>query len=56
MNPKGASSDGGGGVAVRGQDGESFSCSEGSRDPPSSKHSHSERRSMKRQERLDIGC
>lgn len=44
-----------GSPAVRGGglEEESFSCSEGSRDPPSSKHFHSERRSMKRQERTE---
>lgn len=36
-----------------GQEEESFSCSEGSRDPLSSRHSHSEQHSMKRQERRD---
>lgn len=36
-----------------GQEEESFSCSEGSRDPPSSKHSHSEQHRVKRQERRD---
>lgn len=40
-----------GGVRRGGQEEVSFSCSEGSRDPPSSKHSHSEQCSMKSQER-----
>lgn len=60
MNPRGESSDGGGGVAVpqwkeerrsERQDEESFSCSEGSQDPLNSKRFHSEQHSMKRQGR-----
>ena len=61
MEEEGGGGRGCGSPVVRGRGGgggeqeeERFSCSEGSRDPPSSRRSRSEQRSMKTQERSDM--